>query len=486
MVRNGRAGTSQGCFDVVYLRALREFWFERATGAKARWGGRRGRLPRHARARALPIPNLTRIPDWHGLNGLNLFMADAHGAVASTTTMAVTETPAPVIPGREEILKQFASEILGSEPPPEAKAGEAQTELSGDAGKNAKVLSQAETKQAEAAPAQAGAAEPKWTEAQTKWFADMDAAKTDEERAQIVQPEFSETEIAWLAAQEAAAEPAKAGEPDHLAEDAELKGKLDASTQERINKRIGKEVAKTKEAKEAAEQAQAKIAELEQQLATRAPSPDVATGKLAKVFTPAELQAEADKATQAREQSEDLLTMLEDDPEGVEAALKAAQITLAEYTPAQMRKFLTGIKRNAEHTLNRDLPQRAQFLKAVDASAGEAMQLLPELKNAKSEQRQVFDAILKAPSVMQFAGWPKALALMVLGLEAERQRAAAKAAPAPKPKRPLPVVIPAARGAAPTVRQTTAGANLDAAGRQALDGDKKARLQYIQSLIPKS
>ena len=156
------------------------------------------------------------------------------------------------------------------------------------------------------------------------------------------------------------------------------------------------------------------------------------------------------------------------------------------WTRQAMRKFLTGVRRNAEHTLNRELPQRAQFLKTVDASAAEAMKLMPELKDAKSERRQLFDTLLRngGDQVRQFAGWPKALAFMVMGIEAQAKAAQAQQTPAAKPKRPLPVVIPAARGAVPTMRATRQTQN-DDLGERAVSGDKRARLQYLQSLVPK-
>ena len=408
-------------------------------------------------------------------------MSEEAGAVATETK--TTENDAPLIPGREEVLKQYATDVLGAQRPPEPQAGDEKLEVekpqAPEAGKP-NALSQTETK----------LTEPNWTDAQKAWFAQMDAAQTPEAiaAAQAQQPAFSAEEIKFLEQQNAAAEAKPEATEDHLQEDAELKGKLDAATQERINRRIGKEVAKTKEAKEQAEQMTAKVQELEDKLAaTPVSRPDGRT--LAHLTTPAQIQAAEKSAQDAMEQAEDLLAQIEDDPDAVAATLQAAKVGLPEFSPAAMKKFLTGVKRNADHTLRRELPQRVQFLNQVNASAKEALTILPELNDAKSERRKAFDQMVTNAGEIgrQFGQWPQAIALMVLGQETlAKQQAAAKAAATPaKAKRPIPVTIPLARGAMPSVRPEPAKGVTDDTVSAALSGDKKARLKYLQSLVPK-
>jgi hypothetical protein len=419
-------------------------------------------------------------------------------APEKTAETTVTKTEAPVVPGREEVLKAFASDVLeaSGRPPEPAKAGETAGEKKPEAvaGKPDALSQSDQGKQAKAE----SKAEPEWSAEKLAWFAAMEAAKTPEEiaAAQAQQPEFDEAELAWLSSQETAAAATPEGEADHLADDPELKGKLDEATQASINKRIGKEVAKTKAAADKLAQLEADLAKAQEDLAAAAkvtalPMPANA-GPLADVDSPEKLAGVAQQAETALDQADDLLAQLEADPDAVAEVLKGAKVALKnadgqeEYSPATMGRFLRTVKANADRTLRREVPRRAQFLKSADAYAGEALTMLPELKDAKSERRKVFDSIIQAaPFLKQYPWWPRAVALQALGLEAwQKMQAAAKPAAA-KPKRPIPAKIPSPRAQPAQVRPAKANAVTDETMQAALSGDKKARLKYIQTLVPK-
>jgi hypothetical protein len=420
-------------------------------------------------------------------------IASGTAAAASTNT---ADNDAALIPGREEALKAFAAEVMtAGGMPPETKVPDEPAKTPAEGEKPADALSQSTEKALETP---AAGAEPAWSQDKLDWFASMEAAKTPEEiaAAQAKAPEFTAEEVTWLQSQQA--EPAPQGE-DHLAEDAELKGKLDAATQDRINKRIGKEVAKTKEAKEAAEQAQAKITELEAKLASKpAVSPDVPTaGPLSQVVDEAGLKKVITDANAALDQAEDLMTQLEMDPAGVEKLLRELKVELKaadgteDYSPGKMGSFLKTIQANANRVLRREVPQRAEMLKQADAYAQEALTILPELKDPKSARKLAFNSVLEnAPWLKQQPHWPRTAAIYALGLEAYQKLQGAKGKPAAtavKPKRAIPTVIPSPRGQPAVTATRAAGRSQisDETATKALNGDRKSRLAFIQTLVPR-
>jgi hypothetical protein len=428
-------------------------------------------------------------------------MSQQTGVVDTTKT---TEEVAIVVPDRAETLKAIAGDVMktfadGAEEP---KAVETPGEKKpGEVDGKPDALSQSDKAAEDGKTVTVPATEPAWSQEKLDWFATMEAAKTPEEieAAQKAQPEFSAEEVEWLKAQNAAAEqPAGEAVEDHIKDDADLKGKLDAPTQERINKRIGKEVAKTKAAAEKAEQLAAENAELKQQLQARPTAAVPANaGPLADVHDTETLQARRHNAETALDQADDLLNRIEDSPADVEAVLREAKVVLKaadgtdDYSPAAMKKYLTGIKRNADRILTRDIPKRLEFLKAADRASTEVFERLPELKDAKSELRKQFDMVVaetkkSAPFVFQLPDWPKALALQTLGLAAWTKMAKGAAAPAVKPKRPIPVTIPAPRLQPGAVPRAKPNAVTDETATAALNGDRNARLKIISTLVPKS
>lgn len=360
----------------------------------------------------------------------------AETETAPTTVKA--DAPA-VVPGREEVLKHFAREASGIPPEePETPAAEPESETA---------LSQPESETAPETPA-----EP--------------------------------------AAEEAV--------ENHLQDDAELSEALPPEVQEKINRRIGKEVAKTKSEREARESAEARLAEAEARLADRPETPAIKRdAALGHVLDDNALQAEKRKAEDALDQADELLGQIEDDPASVEQALRAAKIELKneqgeeDYSAGRMKKFLRTARTNADRTLRRSVPERAEFLKEAKAAADKAVELMPELKDAKSDRMKMFRQILKeAPDLQKSPRWPLLALQGVLGAERLQEildKKSKPAAPAVKPKRELPTVIPAPRAQAPAAPKPKAAAvDIKAAADRILSGDRSTRLELIKGFVPRT
>lgn len=415
-----------------------------------------------------------------------------NGAAAPAATTAVDG--AQPSPGREAVLKSFAADILASAHG--TPAGAAEKAPGHVAGGEPNDLSNRSTEVAAPPATEAKAAapgtEPQWTPQQQKWFDDRTAAQTPEQIAAVeaAVPEFTPEQMAWLETQEAASAP---GEPDHLADDAELKGKLDAATQGRINARIGKEVAKTKAAQERVTALETQTRQLEERLALRpAGSPDARTG-LANVHDGASLQKVEGECREAVAQADDGLRQLRHNPAAVERMLREAKVSLKDaegnedYSPERMRSFLEDVRSSATTRLTRDVPQRAKFLTQVNASMGEAFTVLPALKDRNSDERRIVNQFLaENPQVRQMANWPIGLAKIIAydALMAKQPKPGARSQNAPV-KRPLPPRIPSPRGMTPaTVPQPRPGTVTDDVVQKALDGDKSARLKYLSQFVP--
>lgn len=411
---------------------------------------------------------------------------------------ATVETGALLFSGRTEAAKSLATEVLKSfadlpETVVEKRADGVSAEPKAE-GADETVLSQAKIDaEAKVSPPPV---EPEWSAEQQRWFAKMEAAGSDAERDALQQeaPEFTPEQLAWLQGQEGQQQQQPQGED--LIGDPELKGKLDPKTQEAINRRIAKEVAKTKALQEQLEQTAAKLKELETKPAATVTGPEGPKGPLAEVHDVAGLQRVAQEAERALDQTEALLDRLADAPGEVEQALREAKVVLKDaegqedYSPERMKRYLDLVRKNADRTLRRELPAREQFVKQADAYAGEVLTQMPELKEPQSERRKLFDSVVASvPWLKSRPDWPRVAAVYVLGLEAyAKANGAAKTAAAPAAtvakKRPVPVTIPSPRGVATAPRAaTTRQAEAATLGQRALNGDKKARLEYLKGLV---
>jgi len=365
--------------------------------------------------------------------------ADAETETAETVE---TQNTAPVVPGRTEVLKHYAREAMG-----ELETAAPATEPDQPAETN-KVLSQPE----------------------------------------------SETETVEAPPEETADTPT-ADDPEETSED---HGGLPPEIQEKIDRRIDKEVARRKAAVEAKEAAEAELAELRAKMAeTPEPAAAVKPTALSDIHDPGKLSAEKQRAKEALTQAKDLLFTLEDDPESVEAALRAAKIELRDergtedFSRARMKKFLRGVEKKAEWTLTEAIPERADFLEKAERAAQQAQEWMPELKERNSARTKLAMQLLRnRPDIRNNPQWPMELMVGVLGLERFEEMKTNKAkgttTAQPKPKRELPVNIPQPKAAAPqTAKTKPQPPDANAVADKILNGERKARLDYINQFLPK-
>jgi hypothetical protein len=218
---------------------------------------------------------------------------------------------------------------------------------------------------------------------------------------------------------------------------------LTPEQQELLNKRVGKEVAKTRAIKEQYETklkaAEAKLAEQEARLAAApAPSaeavPVVAAGPqpLSHVNDVPALMKLREDALNAIDFVEETL---EDPNRWVDNPNGEGKVTMIgdrAYTEADLKAS----RRTAKATIDRQIPARLQFLSAKNTAQQQAFQKFPFLKDKTSPEYQQAQAAYRENSWLH--GLPNAdeiIGYQILGRKAEAERqAAAQAAPVEKPK----------------------------------------------------
>lgn len=264
--------------------------------------------------------------------------------------------------------------------------------------------------------------------------------------------------------------------------------------QESINKRIGKEVAKTKAASEKATAAEARVKELEALLGElRSVPPERQVVKEASPLSEVtDVQALTKRKTEVQSlkaQVEDLLEIVEDDPEEVESKLKAASIVLRneqgeeDYSVKRMRKTLRQMDSGLRQTLERHIPEREGFIKEEAQLREKVFEQLPELRNPISERSKIFRSVLEQlPEIKLNPKWPLFVAGQVLFLES-----LAKSQAQTNGKKPVvaPPKIPAKPKSAPspsTPKSKKAGELMNLK-EQMLKGNSEARVKYLQSIL---
>lgn len=290
--------------------------------------------------------------------------------------------------------------------------------------------------------------------------------------------------------EEKAEPPAPEDEPEPEEEDAP-KG-LTPEVQERVNRRIGKEVAKTKAEREKRAALEAELAELRaaKEAPEPAPAPPArnADEALQRVQNPAELERVREDAENAVEQAETLLDQLDDRPEAVERELRRMKLPVTDeagnedYSPARIKATLGAIRRNAQRMLTRHIPRRMEFLNATRQGVDRITTLLPEFRDLKSPRAvRAAELIRSDPALLQRRDWPEFIAAAVLGYEA-LEKARAPKATEPKAKPPIPPRMPAAPKAAaePKAGRVDTEALFH---RGVMGGDTTARLAYIENMI---
>lgn len=224
---------------------------------------------------------------------------------------------------------------------------------------------------------------------------------------------------------------------------------LDPKVQERINRRIGKEVAKRKALEAQLNEVRAQLAEMPAANAQAQQQPPAAiptAAPLAHIEDVAGLQKLQQDAKQAIRFADSMLERARDGealPEG--------------YT----KEMLRDVKQNAQDALDDQIPARFQFLQARHNADQTAFTKFPFLKDRTTNEYLTAQYLLRQhPELAHSPFKNTALGVMVLGLQAMQQRdeAAKKAEAKPKapPAKPAGDQTAVSAGAASTRAPATA------------------------------
>jgi hypothetical protein len=231
--------------------------------------------------------------------------------------------------------------------------------------------------------------------------------------------------------------PAPATEPEGE-EPPEEQLSVKPEIQEAINRRIGREVAKTKKERDLREAAEARVKELEARPAESVPAASagpIGPVPLASIQTPEQLRGLADQAEAALDQAENLLIDLESESAKVIATLLASKIELGQDPTADVaKKFLLQVRRNATRMLQRDVPARAAYLNAAAQADAQAMADFPWWKDTKSSQYAQAQRVLAVlPEIKRLPHWKWTTGVYVEGLRAVQARKVTLPRPKAKP-----------------------------------------------------
>lgn len=325
--------------------------------------------------------------------------------------------------------------------------------------------------------------------------------------APLEEPEEPEVPVTPAATEESAEEPKAPEETQEEPKPAEETAEADEEfsvppeIQESINKRIGKEVGKTKAERELREQAETRASQLEAELnQLRGAPPErqvVSTSMpLAEVVDLSSLQRTKNEAQGLKAQVEDLLATVEDDPQEVESKLRGAGIAPEKYFPKsepdeedysvkRMRRTLRRIDNNLRQTLERYVPEREAFLKTESELKDRLYKEMPEVRNPTSERGKIMHDVLSMfPEVKLNPRWPLLVGAQVMFLEAAAKTKAQTNGTTPVTK-PTAPKIPAKPKSAPNTATTAAKKDTEMGDlrTQILKGDSEARVQYLQRLL---
>jgi hypothetical protein len=313
------------------------------------------------------------------------------------------------------------------------------------------------------------APKPNATEEKTQ---EAPAAEADAPETQESTVADSEAESAEKPTEEAEPAEETTAEPETEESEDEVlshRSQLDAKTKEKIQKRIGKEVAKTKAEKARAEAAEARAAELDALLREKeAAKPDAPAPQILPSDLPPHIAAITDlngiqkTSKEAREAIRWAEAMLDAEAEG--DALPEGWD----------RKKLKETIRNAKVSLEEYIPQRADFIKERQRFQQIAHQKFSFLRDRNDPDYARAQSALKAkPWFNSLPDGDLLLGFMIKGLktlEAEDAEAKAKAkAPAAKPK---VIVKPSSDQTAVSSTGTSVRTPVATAQRQALAAEK--------------
>ena len=218
--------------------------------------------------------------------------------------------------------------------------------------------------------------------------------------------------------------------------------------QEIFNRRLGKEVAKTKAIQSQMAEATAKLSELEARLGQQAPAPPpvvITPQPLSEINDPAALGDLRKTAKEALRYVEEVLedpsqwtTKTVVDPvTGDERDITIHTIGETTYTKAE----LLSQRRKTRVTLEDHIPQREQFLASRVESSRQAHIQFPFLTDRQSAEYQMAEAARRNPALAPIMSMPQAeyiLGVQIRGLRALAEDAAKAAKPKPKVAAPKP------------------------------------------------
>lgn len=242
--------------------------------------------------------------------------------------------------------------------------------------------------------------------------------------------------------------PVTEAEPEVLSQDSE---QLPPDLQEKIDKRIGKEVAKRKTLEDQLAAQREELDKLKAAVAqpSEAPAAPVVVDPsqpLAHIGTVEALNLEHKQAKEVIRAAEDMLDQFD-------AGNDSVEYQGATYTKAQVKQIL----RNAKRTVEDLVPQRYQFLQNRDGWRAKAVEEFPFLKDRTTKEYQLVEAARRNyPIIAALPDADYVLGLAVEGIKAVEARKAAKpAAKTPPAKAPASQVATSATSSRPRVADDT-------------------------------
>lgn len=271
-----------------------------------------------------------------------------------------------------------------------------------------------------------------------------------ENTPQTEQPESTEEPAEEQATEESPEQPEVEKSED---EESSFKDeKLSPEIQAKINKRIGKEVAKKKALEERLTALEAELAQAREAKPEEAPAPVLAATPDNPLADVSDLQTLQAKHKEAKDVFRQVSELLEDNPNAEEIEVDGQMVS---------RKALREAKRNAQRVVEDFIPQRAQFLQERQKYETAAKAKFSWLNDKNSPDYHLAQQIRKAtPWIDNLPNAPLALAVHVLGIRAlekmEAESAAPKKTEAPKAKAPASQAASVAAAAKPRVANDTA------------------------------
>ena len=214
--------------------------------------------------------------------------------------------------------------------------------------------------------------------------------------------------------------------PEVLSQDTE---QLPPDLQDKIDKRIGKEVAKRKTLedqlaiqREELEKYKAAAAQPQEQPQQAAPVVVDPSQPLSHIGTVDALNAE-------HRQAKDVIRSAEDMLDQFDSGVDLVEFQGDSYSKAQVKTIL----RNAKRTVEDLIPQRYQFLQNRDGWRNRAIEEFPFLKDKTSKEYHLVESARRNyPIIAALPDADYVLSLAVEGIKAVEARKAATAKPAPK------------------------------------------------------